>query len=264
MANADWELWRACARVLPKSHGFFDASIFAAVESDDGESAVVFHPFRDIAQEGVDGVEFAVDFDAYGLKNASGWVWFSGARRAQYGTAHASEVERRIHFAAPGGIAYFSGQWSRLSNVAELVEDIGEFVLFDLSEVIARGESRLTHSHIEWGIGVERESARFVVDLMRRQAEIGQDAVESAAGLGIGDAGLAQRRVEMFKRRLKKVFFDGERSEPGLCGALRGGVAIESVEDAIGRNLLRHGAGVACAAEREIEISIAWGGREIS
>ena len=48
-----------------------------------------------------------------------------------------------------------------------------------------------------------------------------------------------------------------------MCGALRGGIAIESVESAIGRNLLRHGAGVACTAESEIEISIAWGGREI-
>ena len=60
VTDADGEMGRACARVLPGFEGIFDASVFAAMEGNDGQPAAGLHPFGDVVEEGVDGFEFAV------------------------------------------------------------------------------------------------------------------------------------------------------------------------------------------------------------
>ena len=77
MANADGELWRACARVLPKSHGFFDASIFAAGQTDDNteldkqieELDLSVRSYNCLKRAGIHSVRQLVEFSENDLLN---------------------------------------------------------------------------------------------------------------------------------------------------------------------------------------------------
>ena len=51
--------------------GFFDAAVFAGVESEDGDAAAWVEAVREDAQKGVECGEFFVHFDADGLEDAA-------------------------------------------------------------------------------------------------------------------------------------------------------------------------------------------------
>ncbi len=105
--------------------GFFHAAVFAGMEGEDGEAAPGVEALGQDAQEGVEGGEFFVHFDADGLEDAADGEFafvFTDSRK----------------FAANGGGEFcggeerFSGQgWGELGGVwfvGVFGEDGGEFV----------------------------------------------------------------------------------------------------------------------------------------
>ena len=54
-----------------EGEGFFDAAVFAGVESEDGEAAPGEKGLGEVAEEGIEGGEFFVDRDAEGLEDAA-------------------------------------------------------------------------------------------------------------------------------------------------------------------------------------------------
>ncbi len=112
------------AFVVRGLEGFFHAAVFAGMESEDGEASSGVKASGQHAQEGVEGGEFFVHFDADGLKDAAhGKFAFVFADRGKFAANGGGEVR--------GGEKGLSGQGRGelrgVGFVGIFGEDGGEF-----------------------------------------------------------------------------------------------------------------------------------------
>src|SRR5262249_29222253 len=151
------------------------------VVRDYDEHPLRFQPIAELRKRLRQSRELVVHRDAYGLKEpckiggAPAWAG-GGGKGAGEGLAGTERARRPrpAGFAAPAGAA-------RL--VAVVLEDLGQrrLVLF-VQE--GRGVPRhvSSHAHIETNALAKRKAAIVRIDLMRRNAQIEQDAIEAHAG----------------------------------------------------------------------------------
>ena len=97
MADTDGQFGWACAGILEFMQGFFNPAILAAMERDDCQATAGAHPFGDVAEESVDGIEFVIDGDANGLEYARCGMRGSGFWSSEYRAADVGELGCRQH-----------------------------------------------------------------------------------------------------------------------------------------------------------------------
>ena len=263
VTDADRQARRASAGVLPSVHGFFDAAVFAAVESDDTKAAAGFHPAGNIAQKGVDGAEFVIDGDAYGLKDARG-----GVGMTRFGIAHDATAERCklggcLKFTGTRTLGDFARKCAGLADIRVIVQNICEFGIAHAREKFGGSFARLAHAHIERRFGLERKAARDLINLMRRETKVSECEIEAAAGGAVGNVACAQSLIQIHERSLDKDRLQPKRRESRLRRRLRIRIAIKTNDRAIGRNTARNFRGMPRATERDIKIGLAGLWREL-
>ena len=166
--------------------------------------------------------QLVVDGDADRLEERRE-LWRPAAR-----TEHGANGVHEIIAGAQGAIGApshdFAGQSSGSRLIGVFAEDPDQFVLVAVVEDARRvGLGIGPHSHVERRAGPEGEAATFFVDLMRRDAEIEQDAVPVLA-IEFGTlVDFGKIRAHRLERTAALVQF-----ERGRGGVNRGGILIDS------------------------------------
>lgn len=150
--------------------------VLAGMVGDHGDDPVRHEPVAQHRQRPFQDAEFVVDGDAYGLKERRELGW--PAPWAKHGPDRVDEIVARPE--CPRGTAAhdFPRQPPRLRFVGVLAENANQFVFVAFVENVRAIRVRIwSHAHVEWRARAEREASSFLVDLVRRNAEVEQDAV---------------------------------------------------------------------------------------
>ena len=140
------------------------------------------------------------------------------------------------------------GDPARRPLLAVPIENVGERGLVGLVDQLGGADPLPGHAHVERPVGGEGEAALRILELVRRQAEIEHDAVETR------DARIAEQLRHVAEAA-------GEHGEPGFPGGQpappcdRGRVAVER-EHATGAGR-QDRPGVAAGAEGRVQIDAA-------
>src|SRR5687767_7885573 len=143
---------------------------------DDRENAPTGKAIAQNRERSLEGTELVIDGDSYSLKDPRE-VAGAGAR-TQDGPDCTDEIvarDERPIFPTPHN---FSSQPARSRLVTVLKKNSGKLLLVGGVEESGGAVAAVAHPHVERSAFTKRESARFIVDLMRRNAEVGENAVE--------------------------------------------------------------------------------------
>ena len=89
---------------------------------------------------------------------------------------------------------------ARRPFLAEPVDHVGQLGFLDISEQLCgAGSAALIHPHVQRFVPAETEAAPFGVELHRRHAEVGQNAINAAidAARGLGDSPLVEYAIQV-------------------------------------------------------------------
>jgi hypothetical protein len=219
-----------------------DQAVFEGVEGDEGETTAGREVVVGLLQEGLELVELAVDGDAQGLKGARGGM--DAALTTPHHPRHAlgegdGVGERLILEQRPGHTA-------GVTFLAVVAQDPHQLCLVDRREQLGgRDAGGRVHPHVDGAGHAEREATLGLVELRRRDAEIGEHAID-----------LRQAALGQHPRQPREVGVHGLEAVAEACEALPGRrqgrrVAVEPDHAALGR--LEEGLGVTTAAEGAVD-----------
>ena len=127
-------------------------------------------------------------------------------------------------------------------------QNVGDRRLVVLAQDVGGRTAAAPHAHIEGRVEAQREAARRLVELHRRNADIQNDAVHRVDAEALDDL------VEIAKARLHKLKLAAGRSLQRFTGPNGRGVAIKRDH---ARPTVKKSACVAPSAERAIDIKAA-------
>ena len=205
---------RTDAGRTPIAKSMLDQPVFAGVVTDDGEYATRRETITQTRQGALESHEFIVDGNAHRLKNARK-VWRSTAR-SQHGADRIDEVvggRERASFASSHDLA---GQPRRPWFVSIRPQECRQVDLIDGVEQFVGAETGVgAHAHVERCPFAKGKAAREVVELMRRDAQVEQDAVKQ---FGVREPRFLEVGV-VPQERSKPAVINGSRRERIARGA---------------------------------------------
>ena len=161
------------------------------MKTQDGDAAARLQAGRQRRQEGVERGEFLIDGNAQRLERSlqgaldGGFALFDGqfvAQAALHRPAHTlGELTRGQDVLA----LQSGGQRHGVRLVGVVHEQVAQALPCDLLQQLAGRQAHAgVQPQVERAIGLEAETARGVVDLHRRHAQVGQHQIEATPGLG--------------------------------------------------------------------------------
>lgn len=249
----------ADAGIFKPLQGVFDDPVFAGVKGDKARPPPGSKPGGCGIEQGLEGLELAVNGDAQGLEDERRGVETAAARAAKNASRELGELAGGLELACRGRLLHRACEPARRADVAVVVEDVGERVGIEASNELTGGLAGLRHAHVEGSVLLKGEASLWGVDLVGGDADIGEEDVESGrcepecAELGVevgkvvGDEGDAAGNI-------------GERMA-SMCDGV--GILIEGDEVALGSDALSDEARVPCPAEGTVDSDRAglWGER---
>ena len=146
------------------------------VGDDDQPSAGLQHP-KALLQRHFQRLHLAVDLDAQGLEKFG-----QEFRLVLFGRAgfHGSNQLRRSRHGRRRAVLHQTvGYFPRRFVLAPVAQDAGQLLRgVAVHDVCRRQPSPLVHAHVERSLSAERESALHGVEMVRRNPQISQNAVD--------------------------------------------------------------------------------------
>ena len=137
---------------------------------------------------------------------------------------------------------------ARSALLAEMKQNVGDRRFIFVAQDVGCRTAASSHAHVERRIEAQREAARRLVELHRRNADVEHDAVHSLSAEPFGD------QVEFAKARFHKRKPAAGRSLKRFAGPNSRRVAIERDHT---RATIEERAGIATGAKRAIDIEAA-------
>ena len=132
-----------------------------------------------LRQRALDLAEFVVHPDAQRLEAARRRIDAGAVRRqhaADDGGEPAGRGDRRLGARGHDG----ARDAARRALLAEFEQQIGQLAFRQRIDQIGGGRAAAAHAHVQRAVGAEREAARRVIELERRDAEIQHHAIQRA------------------------------------------------------------------------------------
>ncbi len=243
----------------PGFETLLNTTVFAGVEGQDGDAATGVETVADVAQEGVERGELVVDGDAQGLENTAD-------RQVGIITTSSPFVECGADsfgewFGAGKSFAgQREGEHMRVGFVGVFGQKSFELGRAQFCEQVGSGLAALrVHPHVERAVAFGGETARWIVQLHRGDAEVGEDDVDT------GDLAVRQnfwQASEITPVDTNDIGTVAKRAQPLFCFRQLNRISIESNEAAAGRDFFEQSAGVPAKAKRAIGDTIAGFRRE--
>ncbi len=126
-----------------------------------------------------------------------------------------------------------------------------------VDDVVGALPGRAVEAHVQPLVGVEGEPALRVQELVRADAQVGQQHVEAVRGRL---AGHLQRAAEPGAYQAEGA--GGGFGQPGLGNAQGAAVGVQADQQAVRADGLREGEGVAAGADGQVEGAVAGAGLE--
>ena len=189
--------------------------------------------------------ELVVDRDAQRLKGARRGMGELAAPRRRDPRDHPGELQRRGERLCLAVGDDGARDPARGALLAEMKQNVGDRRLVLVAQDVGGRTAAASHAHIEGRVEAQREAARRLVELHRRNADVEHDAVHRVDAEALGDL------VELAKARLHKLEPPAGRSLERFAGPNGRGVAIERDH---ARAAVKKRARVAAGAERAVDI----------
>ena len=197
----------------------FHHRVLQRVEGDDGQATTHIQAIEGGVQRRGQAIQLAIDGDAQRLKHPTGGVAVAAGRGGHRTADDVCQLQGGFN----GGFFAFphdgAGDGTGELLLAVAPEDVGQLPLVQRSHQIGGGGPLLTHPHIQRGVVMVRKTALGCVQLVRRHADVQQNAVHPV------DAQLVQRLTHMHKIGLHQR--GGQALQTGTCRGDGVGVLIQ-------------------------------------
>lgn len=222
------------------------------MKRDDGERTVGGEKVGRIAQQIVEHIQFPVDGDAQRLKCFRGGMNAAAVHHAQRVADELFEFSSGIDWIRCALLNDGARDAPRFVFVAILKEDVGDFVFTGFAQNVGGGARlRAVHAHVERFVGSETETARWIVELHRRDAYVGQNRIGRRRVKFLENIGKAAE-IRMDEMQRDGVFF-GERRESCSRQFQSGGVGVDADQDSGGSDALDQRGAMSSGAKRGID-----------
>ena len=150
-----------------------DHAVFAAVKADDRQHPTGGQPLSAQLKRGLELGAFAVDFAAQGLEDTRRTVGL--AVGADDAFDQVGQEQRAANRRAAARSEDCGGHGARLALVAFIKEEVGEVRLTPrVHDVSRRQLAAAIHAHVKLGVGAKRKTARALVEVQTRYAQVKQ------------------------------------------------------------------------------------------